>query len=578
MHTRGVHKNMQSLRSEHISKRLYWAMSIIILCLVLICTPLIVSSSQKFLQSVKTYNQLEALRNVADLANRISRERAPSNKIMSSSIEDFEKHRRELSEYRAGVDQQLQNTQIILKDSGFDVLSEHIPNAVMPSLRYARSQVDWYAALPRSERSAEKLDQTILSMFQAWESCRKLLKGVVIESETPSTKLSNFVSQILLLSDLRDQAGRIASNVMAHVTFAKPLPDQNLTRSLQTQHQVRYLWDLIETIQPIQDKTPTFIQLHREIETQFINQGLPIVSSLIEDSLQRRPYHLTGTQLTELMVDKFATVIDLQTYLLEYSHELAHQEVKQNLKNLLWTVIISLISLTMAIITMISARRSLFVPLIKAREMLFDLSESTNRNKSTFKPKSKTKSESLFAAIQKLEHSLQQRDALEFRLKNIAHSDSLTGLSNRFALKEYIRFLEDHPSKFSKTCLMMIDIDHFKQVNDQHGHITGDHVIQSVADCLKSNVRTSDMIVRYGGDEFLVLIENIDMKDALTIANKIRKEVKAETILDVDGQHIPFSVSIGVAIGAESWLSLFEAADEGLFKAKAKGRNAVAEA
>src|SRR5690606_12381495 len=109
------------------------------------------------------------------------------------------------------------------------------------------------------------------------------------------------------------------------------------------------------------------------------------------------------------------------------------------------------------------------------------------------------------------------------------------------------------------------------------GHITGDHVIQSVADCLKSNVRTSDMIVRYGGDEFLILIENIDMNNALTIAHKIRKEVKAETILDADGQHIPFSVSIGVAIGAESWVRLFEAADEGLFKAKAKGRNAVAE-
>ena len=568
---------MHSLRSEHISKRLYWAMSIIILCLLLICIPLIVSSSQQFKYAVETYDEIKVLEHVADLANKISRERAPANKIMSSSIEDFEKHRNELADYRRGVDQQLEQTQLILKNAGFNTLSAQISHTLIPILAHARQDVDVYAALPRAERSAEKLDQAILSMFEAWQSSRQVLKGVVIESEIPSTKLSNFVSQILLLSDLRDQAGRVASNVMAHVTFGTALPETNLTRSLQTQHQVLYLWDLIETIQPIQDKTPEFIQLHDEIKSQFIDQALPLVSGLIEDSVQDRPYRLTGTQLTEAMVDKFATVIDLQTYLIEYSHDLAYQEVQKNLKDLLWTVIISLISLTMAIVTMVSARRSLFLPLIKAREMLFDLSESTDRNKSVEPQGSRENPDSLFAAIQKLEHSLQQRDALEFRLKNIAHSDSLTGLSNRFALEEYIRFLEGHPSKLSKTCLMMIDIDHFKQVNDQHGHITGDHVIQSVADCLKSNVRTSDMIVRYGGDEFLILIENIDMNNALTIAHKIRKEVKAETILDADGQHIPFSVSIGVAIGAESWVRLFEAADEGLFKAKAKGRNAVAE-
>lgn len=569
---------MHSLRSEHMSKRLYWAMSVIILCLVLICIPLIVSSSQQFIRSVTTYYQLEALRDIADLVNRISKERAPANKLMSSSPEDFQKNQKELREYRLQVDQQLEHTANELDATGFKLLSQKLRRVVKSNLKHGRTQVDFYVALPHSQRSAEKLDQTILSMFQAWESCRKVLKAVVIESETPSTKLSNFISQILLLSDLRDQAGRVASNVMAHVTFGKLLPEENLTRALQTQYQVRYLWDLIETIQPIQDKTPQFIQLHSEIEKQFLNQGLPLVSSLIQDSLNHRPYHLTGTQLTELMVDKFVTVVDLQDYLLEYSHTLAYQEMLENLKHLLWTILISLISLTMVVITMTSARKNLFQPLIKAREMLFDLSDLTDREKGTFELNSKTNSDSLFTAIQKLEHSLQQRDALEFHLKNIAHSDSLTGLSNRFALEEYVRFLEGHPSRFSKTCLMMIDIDHFKQVNDQHGHIVGDHVIQVVADCVKSNLRTSDMIVRYGGDEFLVLIENIDMSKALNIANKIRKEINTETILDAEGEHIPFSVSIGVAIGAESWLRLFEAADEGLFKAKAKGRNVVAEA
>jgi len=123
----------------------------------------------------------------------------------------------------------------------------------------------------------------------------------------------------------------------------------------------------------------------------------------------------------------------------------------------------------------------------------------------------------------------------------------------------------------------MLDIDHFKQVNDQYGHIVGDQVIQLVAERLKANVRATDLLVRYGGDEFLVLIENIQMQQALIVADKIRAEVVERYILTALGDQIQISVSIGVAIGAVSWMTLLSNADDALFKAKAKGRNAVAE-
>lgn len=95
---------MNTLRSEWISKRLYWSMSIIILCLLCICIPLIVSSSQSYLKSRQTYQQLNALQQVADLANKISRERAPANKAMSSSVQEFAQHQQELISYRQQVD------------------------------------------------------------------------------------------------------------------------------------------------------------------------------------------------------------------------------------------------------------------------------------------------------------------------------------------------------------------------------------------------------------------------------------------------------------------------------------------
>lgn len=566
---------MNTLRSEQISKHLYCAMSVIILCLLFICIPLIVNSTQSYLKAVRTSDELHALQEVAILANKISKERAPANKVLSSTPEEIHQRQQELEIYRKEVDQQFEHTAKVLQQVGFPHLSQRLESAVRPSLEQGRLQIDSYAKIPWEHRNAQALDQAIAAMFKAWDSCRIILKGVVIASNTTSTSQNNFISQILFLSDLRDQAGRAASTIMAYVTFNQPIPAANLTRAMQVQYRIHYLWDLIGTLQPEEDKTEEFNRLHNAVDTVFIQKGLPIVSSLVEESIQQVPYHLTGTELTNAMVDKFATVVDLQSYLLEYSNQVAEREKSSHLQQLLWTVLLSFVSLGAAIATMIFARKSVFQPLIEARQILFTLSE--NGDTKALSSNAHTKSESLFTAIQRLQQMLQQRDALEFRLKNIAHSDPLTGLANRFALEEYTRFLESHPSQFSQTCLMIIDIDHFKQVNDQYGHIIGDEVIQFVAQCLKDNVRTSDLLVRYGGDEFLVLIENIDFDNARKIADKIRSEVEGAYILSENGDQIQVSVSVGVAIGAPSWISLFTKADKALFVAKGQGRNAVAE-
>lgn len=566
---------MNTLRSEQISKHLYCAMSVIILCLLFICIPLIVNSTQSYLKAVRTSDELHALQEVAILANKISKERAPANKVLSSTPEEIHQRQQELEIYRKEVDQQFEHTAKVLQQVGFPHLSQRLESAVRPSLEQGRLQIDSYAKIPWEQRNAQALDQAIAAMFKAWDSCRIILKGVVIASNTTSTSQNNFISQILFLSDLRDQAGRAASTIMAYVTFDQPIPAANLTRAMQVQYRIHYLWDLIGTLQPEEDKTEEFNRLHNAVDTVFIQKGLPIVSSLVEESIQQVPYHLTGTELTNAMVDKFATVVDLQSHLLEYSNQVAEREKSSHLQQLLWTVLLSFVSLGAAIATMIFARKSVFQPLIEARQILFTLSE--NGDTKALSSNAHTKSESLFTAIQRLQQMLQQRDALEFRLKNIAHSDPLTGLANRFALEEYTRFLESHPSQFSQTCLMIIDIDHFKQVNDQYGHIIGDEVIQFVAQCLKDNVRTSDLLVRYGGDEFLVLIENIDFDNARKIADKIRSEVEDAYILSENGDQIQVSVSVGVAIGAQSWISLFTKADKALFVAKGQGRNAVAE-
>ena len=566
---------MYKLRSEQISQRLYLSMIIIIFSLLFLSIPLIISSYQSYQKADRALTEISALRAVADLANKVSRERAPANKVMSSAPDELEANLNELHRYRKEVDLQIEQTLQILNAAGFSAQVPDLSSNLKVTLQQGRQAVDAYAALPRSERTSKQLDDAIKQMFMAWDSCQKILKNVLLHTVAKDTSVSDSYTLILILADLRDQAGRIASNIIASVTFAEKIPEDNLARSLQTQHQAHYLWGLINTIQPEQAKTPEYLALHQQVKTQFLDQGIPIVAALINESMQNRAYSLTGTQLTEAMVDKFATVVNLQTYILDYSVSVAQNQKKQAQQQFILTLLVAIICLVTAGFTMIYARNGVFKPLIKARNTIFRLAQHKVADNEY--DELSNDPVTLLQAIKKLKRVLQQRDALEFQLRNIANTDNLTGVSNRLALDEYIKYLKKKPEKFTQTALIIFDIDDFKQVNDTFGHIIGDEVIKLVAEKLQLNVRTSDLIVRYGGDEFLVLIEQTNFQDALIVANKILKEIgNSELYIAEINQNIQISVSAGVAVGAASWMALLEKADKSLFKAKENGKNAVA--
>ncbi|MGB9190551.1 MULTISPECIES: GGDEF domain-containing protein [unclassified Acinetobacter] len=566
---------MYKLRSEHISRRLFWSMIIIALSLLFLSVPLIVSSYHSYQKADRALTEISALRAVADLANKISRERAPANKVMSSSADELAENIKELEAYRKEVDLQIEQTSAILATAGFSVQAQALSSHVKGALAQGRHAVDVYSALPRSERSARQLDQAIQQMFKAWDSCKAIIENVLVHSEAKGTSVSDYYTLILILADLRDQAGRTASNIMAAVTFNEKIPEDNLARSLQTQHQAHYLWALVNTIQPEQDKTPEYLALHQQVKAQFLDQGIPIITRLMNESIHNQAYSLTGTQLTEAMVDKFLTVVNLQSYILDYSVTVAQTQKKQAQQKLILTLLVALICLVAVSFTMIYARNHVFIPLLKARNTILRLAQhQVIESKQT--PLS-AKPITLLDALKELKRVLQQRDALEFQLRNIANTDNLTGVSNRLALEEYIRYLENKPNQFKHTGLIIIDIDDFKHVNDTFGHIVGDEVIKLIAEKLQLNVRASDLIVRYGGDEFLVLIEHINFPEAWAIANKILQEIgRSELYIAELNQNIRVSVSAGVVVGGASWMSLLEKADKSLFQAKAKGKNKVA--
>lgn len=165
-------------------------------------------------------------------------------------------------------------------------------------------------------------------------------------------------------------------------------------------------------------------------------------------------------------------------------------------------------------------------------------------------------------------------------LQTLATTDALTGLMNR---RETMRMGEDEVARAVRyrtpLSLMMLDIDHFKRVNDTWGHPTGDRAIQALAQAMLSVVREHDVVGRYGGEEFLILLPHTDAQAVNTVAERLRALVESSTqVLSDQGETVRFTVSIGVATQtdkAESLARLIALADNALYQAKAEGRNRV---
>jgi diguanylate cyclase (GGDEF)-like protein len=166
----------------------------------------------------------------------------------------------------------------------------------------------------------------------------------------------------------------------------------------------------------------------------------------------------------------------------------------------------------------------------------------------------------------------------------LATRDALTGLDNRryfieLADKEIIRAIHDS----LPLCLCIVDVDLFKWINDQYGHLAGDEVLKQIATLLRRRVRDNDIVARIGGEEFALLLPDCAVDDALQLADQLRQAV-ASTVFTLGGESRQITVSIGVAgldanrapgLASSVRLALMADADAALYRAKSEGRNRV---
>ena len=180
-----------------------------------------------------------------------------------------------------------------------------------------------------------------------------------------------------------------------------------------------------------------------------------------------------------------------------------------------------------------------------------------------------------FAAI---ERDVTAEVLREERLREAAETDHLTGLLNRKAFeRELGRELGRVARYGERLSLLLFDLDHFKRVNDAHGHAAGDQVLHAIADHCRSHFRDQDVLVRLGGEEFAVLLPETGGAGARRVAERFRGLVESSPV-SADGASVHVTVSVGVtaAVAGDDPEALIRRADEAMYRAKAEGRNRVA--
>ena len=169
-----------------------------------------------------------------------------------------------------------------------------------------------------------------------------------------------------------------------------------------------------------------------------------------------------------------------------------------------------------------------------------------------------------------------RRIKLYKEIETLAITDALTGIyTRRYFLERFEEEIKRAQARRTKMSFLMLDVDHFKRINDQYGHLTGDEVLRQVGNILKENVREIDIAGRYGGEEFCVVLPDTDGQGALVVAERIRKATAHKIIKAYDAA-LRITISIGISsfpADGKLWEELIDKADWSLYRAKSHGCN-----
>ncbi|QCI67625.1 GGDEF domain-containing protein [Phreatobacter stygius] len=567
-------------QSDHSLHRKLWiGTGIVTVCTIVLAMSLLVRSYDDFVTARRNLHDVSDYGQLLETANLLSAERGPTNGVLGEEASVDSASRQRLAQFRRASDAALaQLTGHARTPAASDHL--HVPPAildrVLQQLTRARAEVDRLGAMPLQDRRLAEIQHAIESMFAVVDLLQPAIGWKVQRLIERDASLAGPVLIGQMLGDLREYGGRIASQIMAPIAARQPLALANLIDFSRTRGRLLELWQLVGR-QTNSAADPRLADVRHTAEQQFFGQGLTMLDDLVQEGRRSGDYSMTPAELTARFVPTLRPLEQLRRGFLDQTIEQVSADRDRALRTLAATAGLTTAILAILAGLIVSAQRFVFRPLLLARNMVIALAEDRDVTPSA-DPSRAREMNRLFDAIEVLRGKLRERAVLTGQLKLLAETDGLTGLLNRGALERIGETDAAYQGLGGDICLILMDIDHFKQVNDRHGHLVGDQVLTDVAGLVRSVLRPGDIVARFGGEEIAILVAGDDIDAAAGLAKRMRLALQQHDIVVASGGRLAVTASFGVARGRrgkQAWHHLIEAADAALYRAKSDGRNRV---
>lgn len=563
------------LKHRSLSYRFWAALAVILGCSVVLGA-ILISTYYRELQATRlSERRLEHFQLVMRAVNHLSAERGPVNSVLGEEPKADSPSRKRLAVFRANTDAALNRLAPI---AGF---SQQLADTTR-SLAHARQLVDALDRQPLGTRKPQDFQEAVLAMFAAVDTAQSLVDAAIGDFNTAeSDHLIGTALVARMLSDIREQVGRMGSNIIVSIAARSPISSDQRTAHDIAYGRVLGFWQLVEQ-QTGANTDPQIAAMRRAVSEDFFGRGMAIYRDILAIGRDGN-YGFDTTSFTNQIVPTFASLERLRDLYLESATAKMKANGEHARQLLIIISTITLIALLLELALVAASQTLLFRPLLSARDAVMALAAGKTGQPHRA-PRARGEIGSLFKALDTLRGKLIERDALDqeklkltAQLRQLAETDGLTGILNRGALEQRAASMLASCPASQPMPLILLDIDHFKSINDHHGHVTGDEVLKETARRLQAALRPTDIVARFGGEEFAVLLADSRIPPE-QIAERLRDAFLAAPFRLETGATLEVTASFGVAAmapAAGSWSDLVEAADQALYEAKATGRNRV---
>jgi diguanylate cyclase (GGDEF)-like protein len=563
------------LRHLNLSHRFWVAVAIVLACSLALGFSLIARHYRDLETNRASLSKLIAFRLVMNAANRISAERGPTNAVLGEEPSPDSPSRRRLREFRAGSDAALERVAVIAS------LTRPVED-LRHMLALARQQVDALSTQPFSTRSNAEIEATIETMFGVYDATQPLIEAAMTDLLADEPDLVGRALVMRMLSELREYAGRLGSHLVIPIAHGEPIAPKRRAAFEQTRGRVVELWHLARQ-QTGTSPDPNVAAAHKAATQLFFGDGMALLDRTLEAGNTGR-FGVTPAEFTDQIVPSFAPLERLRDAFVNATIAQLRAKGAEAQSALLAVAAATGLALFVELSLLVASQKLLFGPLLSARGRIVALANGEVAEPITSRG-TQGEMRSLFEALDALRRRLIERNALDQerailtdQLKRQADTDGLTGVLNRGALERLAAQLIELETGRRHIGLILLDIDHFKTINDRFGHAAGDEVLREAAQRLRSALRQDDVIARFGGEEFAILLLDQGEEQPADIAERLRLTLQHPRFLLDSGESVEVTASFGTALvenRAGAWAQLIAAADAALYRAKAAGRNRV---